>query len=88
MDPTQSIQTTIVRTNPDPKAPHGGLAGQPPPQFHGDRTKSKRFLQKFELWALTNQDHEQMQVPWKWAALFLTFLNGEAVDDWVQQQTE
>ena len=43
---------------------------------------------KFEGWALVNYDKEVFQNPFKKAALFLTFLAGPDIDNWVEEQRD
>ena len=79
-----SIQTTT--TGPPIKGPHGGsLYGTPLPQFTGAQSDSKAFLQKFKGWWLVNGDKPVFEEPYRWSALFLTFVNRKDVDNWVDQ---
>ena len=63
------------------------LGGNPPPEFDGDRSYANHFMNKFNLYRLTNMEAVQMRVPMKCTALLLSFIKGPNVDDWVQQRT-
>jgi hypothetical protein len=69
-------------------APRGGkLGGNPPDVFDGDRAMVNMFMNQFNLYCITNIDAEQMNNPMKHAALFLGFIKGPNVKDWVKRWT-
>jgi hypothetical protein len=73
-------------------APGGGgsnskLGGNPPDTFDGDRAMFNQFMNQFNLYRITNLDAEQMINPMKRTALFLGFIKGPNVKDWVKQWT-
>jgi hypothetical protein len=45
------------------------------------------FMNQFNLYCITNIDAEQMQNPMKCAALFLGFIKGPNIKDWVKRWT-
>jgi hypothetical protein len=63
------------------------LGGNPPDVFNGDRATVDGFMNQFNLYHITNIDAEQMINPMKCAALFLGFIKGPNVKDWVKQWT-
>jgi len=72
-------------------APGGGgngkLGGNPPSEFDGDCSKANTFRNQFDLYCITNINAEQMTNPMKRTALFLGFLKGPNVKDWVRKWT-
>jgi hypothetical protein len=76
-------------------APGGGrggggndkLGGNPPDTFDGDRAMVDQFMNQFNLYRITNLDAEQMTNPMKRTALFLGFIKGPNVKDWVKRGT-
>ena len=59
----------------------------PPAEFNGDCAQADAFLNEFNLYCITNIDMEQMINPMKHTALFLGFIKGENVKDWVKKWT-
>src|SRR6267378_5231865 len=66
---------------------NGKLGGNPPSEFDGDHSKANTFRNQFNLYRITNIDAEQMTNPMKRTALFLRFLKGPNVKDWVRKWT-
>jgi hypothetical protein len=66
---------------------NGKLGGNPPDVFDGDRATVDSFMNQFNLYCITNIDAEQMVNPMKQAALFLGFIKGPNVKDWVKWWT-
>ena len=66
----------------------GNLKGKVPEIFDGDRTKTLKFLNAFGLFHMNNEDNSHMKNPYKCCTYFLGLLNGEKVDDWVEEQTD
>ena len=56
-------------------------------EFNGDHAQADVFLNEFNLYHITNIDVEQMTNPMKCAALFLGFIKGENIKDWVKKWT-
>ena len=65
----------------------GKLSGNPPSEFNGNRTLADAFINEFNLYHIANIDAEQMTSPMKQAALFLRFIKGPNVKDWVKKWT-
>jgi hypothetical protein len=65
----------------------GKLGGNPPDIFNGDRAMVDQFMNQFNLYCITTLDAEQMINPMKRTALFLGFIKGPNVKDWVKRWT-
>ena len=66
--------------------PTDKLRGSIPITFTGDRRKSEKFMQQFNLlWGL-NETHEIMTVPYFWAMYVLSLMNGPNINDWAHAQ--
>ena len=65
----------------------GKLGGNPPSEFNGDQALVNMFINEFNLYCLANVEAEQMTLPMKRAALFLGFIKGPDVKDWVKKWT-
>jgi hypothetical protein len=63
---------------------NGKLGGNPPNVFDGDRAMVNGFMNQFNLYHITNIDVEQMTNPMKQMALFLGFIKGPNIKDWVK----
>ena len=79
---------------PGGRGPLGG-AGQPnasrfigkePQIFMGDCTKAEEFLTQWNLFVGVNLNNAAMQNPYQHCLLFLTYLQGPHVNEWVQSQ--
>ena len=53
---------------------NGKLIGNPPCDFTGDRTKSKKFLLEFELYKMMNPQAEKVVIPHQQCLLFLSYI--------------
>ena len=80
-----------------PGGPPGGPggAGQPDSSrfigkelqiFTGDCTKAEEFLTQWNLFVGINLNNAAMQNPYQRCLLFLTYLQGPHVNEWVQSQ--
>src|SRR6202453_4252512 len=71
---------------PQPQGHHGGdkLVGNPPLVFKGDRTKTKEFATQWSLYEGGNVNNSQMRSPFQRAMLFLTYIQGPDVNEWVK----
>src|SRR6202453_5030941 len=67
-------------------APRGSdkLIGNPPTIFNGDKNKSEEFSTQWQLYEGVNMTNNQMRVPFQRAMLFLTYLQGPLVNEWVK----
>jgi hypothetical protein len=63
------------------------LKGQEPIVFNGDRSKMEEFLTQWELYSGVNYAHSAMQMPFTKAMLFLTYIQGVQVNEWVAAQS-
>jgi len=54
--------------------------------FTGDRKKTKDWLHQFRLYAFVNFDKQVIQNPMQRLALALTYIDGEKVREWANQQ--
>jgi hypothetical protein len=64
----------------------GALYGAPPPFFRGDSKEADRFLLAFKGWRAVNSDKRTMMNPYSRAALILTFIDREDVQDWKEHE--
>ena len=62
---------------------NGKLTGNPPTEFNGDCTKAEAFMSKFDLYVLV--DTNIMASPMKKATIFLSYIKGELVKDWMKR---
>jgi hypothetical protein len=63
------------------------LKGQEPIVFKGDRSKTEEFLTQWELYSGVNYAHSAMKMPFTRAMLFLTYVQGAQVNEWVAAQS-
>jgi hypothetical protein len=63
------------------------LKGQEPIVFNGDRSKTEEFLTQWELYSGVNYAHSAIQMPFTRAMLFLTYIQGAQVNEWVAAQS-
>jgi hypothetical protein len=63
------------------------LKGQEPIVFNGDCSKTEEFLTQWELYSGVNYAHSAMQMPFTKAMLFLTYIQGTQVNEWVAAQS-
>ena len=59
------------------------FAGNPPAVFSGDREKVEEFLMQWNLYEGINSMHAIMRNPYQKAMLFLTYIKGSHVMEWV-----
>ena len=72
---------------PGPGAVAGGggkLGGNPHRIFDGTCSEVDTFMNKFNLYHLTNIGTDQIDNPMKRGALLLGFIQGENIKDWVK----
>ena len=60
------------------------LIGNPPIVFNGDKSKSEEFSTQWQLYEGVNMTNNQMRIPFQRAMLFLTYLQGPLVNEWVK----
>ena len=60
------------------------LIGNPPSVFNGDKSKSEEFSTQWQLYEGVNMTNNQMRIPFQHAMLFLTYLQGPLVNEWVK----
>ena len=65
----------------------GKLGGNLPEIFNGDWSKADEFMNDFNLYRMTNLNADQIAIPMKRTALFLTYIKGPNVSDWVREKT-
>jgi len=79
--PLANVQTT---GNTNQATGNGGaIIGRAPEPFDGNRSTSKAFLHRFETWANLNGDKDVFKDQFRKCTLFLTYIIGPDVDDWV-----
>src|SRR6266404_3144585 len=64
----------------------GKLSGNPPQIFNGDHTTSIRFLMEWELYYKINKNVDIMNQPYTRCMLFLTYMQGDDIQNWVMKQ--
>ena len=60
------------------------LIGNPPSIFNGDKSRSEEFSTQWQLYEGVNMTNNQMRIPFQRAMLFLTYLQGPLVNEWVK----
>jgi len=78
---SQGRQTITVTASTN-----GGLKGTPPAPFDGDRKKSHAFLVAFAIYHFTNRKNEAMSNPATHVTTCLTFMNGDMMEPWKEEQ--
>ena len=66
-----------------PQAGNGKLIGNPPAVFAGERDKAEHFLTQWRLFAGINLNNEAIWDYYQRSMLFLTYIQGKAVSEWV-----
>jgi hypothetical protein len=72
---------------PAPVVPGGcgdKLVGNPPLIFKGDRDKAKEFITQWQLYEGVNITNDLMRNAYQRAMLFLTYIQGPLVNEWVK----
>ena len=67
---------------------NGALKGNPPIHFTGDRTKSRGFLNAFNLYKETNQNNETMKNPYSRVTTALTYMTSDMMESWKEDQLQ
>ena len=70
----------------NPTPPHEKLSGQQPIIFKGDRRKSEAFMQEWNIYRGINRFTPQMTNPFSRTLMFLSFIKGDKVQEWTQEQ--
>ena len=65
---------------------NGALKGNPPFIFTGDRNTSRKFINNFDLWKLLNQNNNTMKKPLSRVVTLLSYMDGDKVDTWKEEQ--
>ena len=70
-----------------PAAPlTGRMNGTPPDTFTGVRANADTFMQQWKLYRTINDEHVNIQSPFKRVVTTLHFIRGPNVNDWVEEQ--
>jgi hypothetical protein len=70
---------------PQPGGHHGDkLVGNPPIIFTGDRSKAEQFITQWQLYEGVNITSTLMHNPYQRAMFFLTYIQGNLVNEWVK----
>ena len=70
-----------------PAAPlTGRMNGTPPDTFTGVRANAGAFMQQWKLYRTINNEHVNIQSPFKRVVTALHFIRGPNVNDWVEEQ--
>ena len=70
----------------NPAPPHDKLSGQQPTIFEGDHRKSEAFMQEWNIYWGINCFTPQMVNPFSRVLMFLSFIKGDKVQEWTQEQ--
>jgi len=65
-----------------------GLFGAPPEVFDGNRAKAKEYMRSFKCWWALNKEKTVFNIPYKWVALYLSYMKGPKIEDWAEAQQE
>ena len=72
--------------NPGNRSKGTKLSGKEPVTFDGDRSKAEAFLLEWVIYTMLNGDQDIMKQPFSRTMLFLTFIKGPNVQEWVGLQ--
>ena len=72
----------------NPALPHDKLSGQQPTIFEGDWRKSEAFMQEWNIYRGINHFTLQMTNLFSWVLMFLSFIKGDKVQEWTQEQLQ
>ena len=75
-----------VRRDPDDQSNSTKLSGKEPVIFNGDCSKEEAFLLEWAIYMMLNGDQDIMKQPFSWTMLFLTFVKGPNIQEWVGMQ--
>ena len=64
----------------------GSLKGSGPAIFNGDKTKSREFMQDFQIWWMQNNNNSAFKTPYNRIAFFLGKIQGIKVTSWIDLQ--
>jgi hypothetical protein len=68
-----------------PAAPHDSkLVGNPPIIFKGEKSQAEEFITQWELYEGVNINNTLMRNAYQQAMLFLTYIQGPLVNEWVK----
>jgi hypothetical protein len=84
LEPRQPAQLPVGITKNSPT--NGGLIGNPPTPFDGDRSKTDQFMTQFGMFRMINNTHAVITNPMQRVTLALTYIRGPKVNKWVSQQ--
>ena len=56
--------------------------------FDGDRTKARKFQNEFGIVQMLNPRHQLFRVPMQRTALALSYIKGDAVDEWCHEYAD
>jgi hypothetical protein len=81
------VGSTITAITTAPANPGtGGLKGLAPSIFYGDRNRSDLFLKEFKQWKLINRNSDEMSNPFNRVLMALSYIKGEKVNNWQEEQ--
>jgi hypothetical protein len=66
----------------------GALKGNPPVQFTGERSKSRGFLNAFNLYKETNCHNKAMKNPYSCVTTALTYMTSDLMEAWKEDQLQ
>jgi hypothetical protein len=83
-----AVPSNPFRSRPPPSGPPGGgkLVGRKPEVFDGTRSKTEGFLQEWNIYYGLNWGADVITTPFTHAMLFLSFIKGPNIQEWVAAQ--
>ena len=85
--PSPPAPPAMAAAAPNPR-PNGGMKGNPPTIFTGNRDTSKTFLHEFGNYVDLNPDQESASIPYRQVILAISFIRGPQIDDWAKEQKD
>ncbi|KAH9063689.1 hypothetical protein EDB83DRAFT_2519849 [Lactarius deliciosus] len=80
-DPAAGPPPGVIGPGPTERAEK--FFGREPTPFTGDRTKAAEFFTQWELFVNLNDENLIMRTPYRKAMLFLTYIQGPLVNEWI-----
>jgi hypothetical protein len=77
---------TGQQAQPQPPQSSGRFIGEEPQTFTGDRTKADEFFTQWNLFVGVNYSNLAMTNVFSRSMLFLTYMQGPHINEWVLQQ--
>ena len=87
--PAPNSPITTRPNTPTPKEEgSGGLKGEAPKTFNGNRKNSKQFISKLKIYFQVNQNKKDIKNEYSKTLIALSFIKGPNVLNWVDAQAD